>query len=178
MSARPYPAVTMRVGVGVPTTVAQFHARLAHLIDDDPATRCWVWKGTMANGRPTLALANRTVVIARLAYELVAQVRLGRRHLHRWCLTERCVNPAHHLPSRPAYRNARAKLTNEQAQEIRRRHRNGETQPALAREYGMHQSAVWGLIQHETYRTAPIGMPGHAPGEIAHRVDTGSPHAY
>jgi|SoiMethySBSTD1v2_1073268.scaffolds.fasta_scaffold117440_5 DNA invertase Pin-like site-specific DNA recombinase len=90
--------------------------------------------------------------------------------MHR-CDNRRCCEPSHlrlgtvadnsrdmvekgrsRLCGRPGERNSYAKLTAEQAQEIRHRHLAGETQTALAREFGVHSSTVSCMVRGATWR--------------------------
>jgi hypothetical protein len=49
-------------------------------------------------------------------------------------------------------RHANAKLTNEQAETIRERYREGELQIPLAKEYGVSQRAISLIVRGETYK--------------------------
>lgn len=51
-------------------------------------------------------------------------------------------------------RNASAKLTTPQVIEIRSRYSHGESQAALAREYGVTPSTMWALVHNRTWPTA------------------------
>ncbi len=88
--------------------------------------------------------------------------------LHR-CDNRKCCNPHHFFLGtftdnmRDAYaknrkaqpkgeRHANAKLTNLQAEAIRKRYREGELQIPLAKEYGVSQRAISLIVRGETYK--------------------------
>jgi hypothetical protein len=82
------------------------------------------------------------------------------------CDVRLCVNPDHLLvgsrrdnvqDAKDRDRHARgerfnrAKLTDAKVVEIRKRYANGETQPSLAKEYGVSQSAINSVCQRKTW---------------------------
>ena len=50
------------------------------------------------------------------------------------------------------------KLTFEDAEEIRRRYADGESQKTLGKEYGLSRSSVGEIVRRETYRNPPQEM--------------------
>lgn len=50
-------------------------------------------------------------------------------------------------------RHGGSKLNEEKVRELRRRAKKGESQTALAREFGVTQGAVWRVLRRETWRT-------------------------
>jgi len=49
-------------------------------------------------------------------------------------------------------RNGNAKLTEEDIRDIRRRAGKGKSQRALAREYGVSEGTIWGIIHRKTWK--------------------------
>lgn len=101
------------------------------------STPCWVWQGSVNNrgyGRVGKDLAHRrfyTKKHGEIADGMVVD------HL---CRTRRCVNPDHMEIVTVAENNRRgnlAKLTYADAELIRTRYSNGETQRSIARSYGV-----------------------------------------
>ncbi len=88
------------------------------------------------------------------------------------------LDAAHHLQTAPRS-SKRAKLTREQAAEIRTRLKRGETQYALRLEYGLSAGSMSMLAQGKTYTTtndrigwrALCAMLGYAGPRIAETLD-------
>ena len=55
--------------------------------------------------------------------------------------------------------NVPHKLSFEAAEEIRRRHAEGESQTGLAKEFGVSRSSVRKVLRRETFRSPPEKMP-------------------
>ena len=49
----------------------------------------------------------------------------------------------------------RRRLTPAQVKEIRRRHKGGESQSALAREYGISQPSIYAILNRQSYKDIP-----------------------
>lgn len=133
---------------------------------------CWLWVG---GPRPSKASrygkfynGERQVFAHRYMYELVlGPIPEGQVVLHS-CDNGYCVNPAHlslgtqkenmQDCARKGRRNVRggrnpkAKLTAEQVAEIRVRLANGETHRPLAKEYGVHKTAVSFIASGRTWK--------------------------
>ncbi len=131
---------------------------------------CWLWRGLRARRYGSIRGHGPDYVkrpAHRVAWELAyGSIPGGLFVLHR-CDNPVCVNPAHlflgthqdnmrdrQMKQRHAYgeRSPMAKLTLEQIQDIRRRHAAGETQTALAREYGVRQGHVSRIIRRASWR--------------------------
>ncbi len=129
---------------------------------------CWEWLGAKSDGYGTIHHAGRQRKAHRIAYELkYGVVPDGASVLHR-CDNPSCVNTDHLFLGTIAENNAdrarkgrsadvrganspRAKLTTNQAAEVKRRRLAGETITALAREFGIHHSAVSRIAKGQTW---------------------------
>ena len=124
---------------------------------------CWLWTGTInRGGYGQLSVRRKTVSAHRFAWEAAhGAVPPGLFVCHR-CDVRACVNPDHLFlgtqmentedmknKSRQAScsRNARAKLTEVQVLECRRRNAEGTPVVALAREYGMSKAGMWYAVR-------------------------------
>lgn len=128
--------------------------------DIDPETGCWIWNGVISMGgygeiwRPDKQKAHRWF------YEQhVGPVPDG-WHVHHRCHRRACVNPAHleALAPGPHKRLHRArrgpfapKLDPERVKKIRARVASGESQAALAREFGVAPAAVNQIVHRRTW---------------------------
>jgi Zinc-binding loop region of homing endonuclease len=143
---------------------------------------CWEWQGATGNsGYGNVAWHGNMYVAHRVAAWLSGLIstpqaiesrstsRRARQFVLHKCDNRLCCNPAHFFVGtlgdnmKDAYRkkrkssfkgesHANAKLTNEQAAEIRRRYKNGELQTLLAKEYGVSQVTISLIIRGKTYR--------------------------
>lgn len=138
---------------------------------------CWEWTGSCnSTGYGTVGWHGAHYTAHRVAAWLSGLVdspnapedsRAPTHVLHR-CDNRRCCNPNHfflgtyadnlqdaynkkRITQPKGQHHANAKLTNEQAMEIRRRYRAGELQIPLAREYGVSQVAISLIIREKTY---------------------------
>lgn len=139
-----------------------------------PFSGCWIWLDALdKDGYGRLQLpGKRTVKAHRVSYELhIGPVPDGRIVCHR-CDVRCCVNPWHLYAGdwnsnvqdclrRGRYvsggkphlgeRNGRAKLTTAQVIVIRQRATAGETQAALATEFGLSISALHKLVNNKSW---------------------------
>lgn len=123
------------------------------------------------SGHVTMGFKGRYPGVHRIAWTLAnGEIPAGQVVRHT-CDNPRCINVAHlelgtvadnnddrdsrgrHV-ALPGTRNGSAKLTEANAREIRRRLAEGETQYALADEYGVHQAAIWSIKAGRTWRSA------------------------
>jgi hypothetical protein len=150
---------------------------------------CWLWRGTTSGGYGLLRTAGRNVQVHRFSYEIAhGAIPEGVCVLHR-CDVRNCVNPDHlflgtrvdnnadmvakgrqvagdrngshlHPERRPrGERHPRAKLTEDQVREIRRRHapayhgphRAPNSMRALAQEFGVSKSVLRNIVTGKTW---------------------------
>lgn len=150
--------------------------RVAGLLDA-AATRytvtgsgCWEWSGTRNEyGYGTLSVAGKRTLAHRWFWDRLCSPAGDSHVLHR-CDNPPCVNPAHLFlgthtdnlrdmwakgrarPGRSVgVAHGRAKLTAQQAVEIRRRCAAGEQQRALALEYGVTQTVIGRIHRREAW---------------------------
>ncbi len=138
---------------------------------------CWEWSGaTNSTGYGTVAWHGHNYTTHRVAAWLSGMVESPSRpphsrdkgHVLHKCDNRRCCNPNHFFVGSyadnqlDAYRkkrrsqpkgekHANAKLTNKQAEEIRKRYAAGEYQVPLAKEYGVSQVVISLIVRGETY---------------------------
>lgn len=139
---------------------------------------CWEWQGTRNNtGYGVVGWAGKNYTAHRVAAWVSGMVdspsvpvdSRALTHVLHTCDNRRCCNPSHFFlgsysnNQRDAYTKKRrvqptganhvnAKLTAEQAKEIRNRYRDGERQIPLAKEYGVSQRAISKMVRMETYK--------------------------
>jgi hypothetical protein len=124
----------------------------------DPETGCWIWqKGKDKDGYGQFSFKNRNYKAHRVAYRLyVGPIPKGMQVLHK-CDNTSCVNPKHLFlgtnddntvdmvqKDRQAKGedSARAKLTEDQVREIKKRLAGPETATNIARDYPVSRKAV------------------------------------
>jgi hypothetical protein len=151
-----------------------FWARVRGGSDDE----CWEWTGCVnSTGYGTVSWHGKHYTAHRVAAWLSGLVDAPDRpvssretgHVLHTCDNRRCCNPNHFFlgsfadNQRDAYRKKRraqprgeahtnAKLTNQQAVEIRQRYATGEYQVPLAKEYGVSQRVISLIVRGETYK--------------------------
>lgn len=146
--------------------------RLIERIEFDPNGGCWLWSGSPTPGGysqvqvGTRRGQQRPHSGHRISYEhFKGPVPEGMVVRHK-CDVRLCVNPDHLeigtrrdnvQDAKDRGRHAkgedfrRAKLNERSVKEIRLRYAAGETQPALAKEFGVTQSAVNAVCQRKTW---------------------------
>jgi len=155
-------------------TPETFWARVNKGADDE----CWEWSGATNNtGYGTVGWYSCNYTAHRIAAWLSGMVESPSRpahsrdkgHVLHRCDNRRCCNPNHFMigsysdNQRDAYTKRRrtqpqgeahtnAKLTNEQAAEVRRRYEAGEYQVPLAKEYGVSQRVISLIVRGESYK--------------------------
>lgn len=155
-------------------TPESFWAKVNRGADDE----CWEWSGATNNtGYGTVGWHGRNYTAHRIAAWLSDMVKSPSRpehsrdkgHVLHKCDNRRCCNPHHFMigsyadNQRDAYQKRRreqpkgekhvnAKLTNEQANQIRQRYAAGEYQVPLAKEFGVSQRVISLIVRGETYR--------------------------
>lgn len=139
---------------------------LSHYAIEDRGytTPCWIWKRTRSRkgyGMVWDKQRNRLGMAHRVVYEQEGGTIPDGLQLDHLCQQRACVNPEHLEPVTQAVnqqRGANARLTREQADEIRRRGRvgmegrrqgrqSGESLAALAREFGVSHPVVTGIVR-------------------------------
>lgn len=145
---------------------------LSSFCEVDSHTGCWLWKGAN-NGRYGIAtITQQKRYMHRLSYELfIGPIPKGQCVCHK-CDTPRCINPEHlflgslsdnrmdclgkkRWKSRQprSEHNHNAKLSISKAREIRSIYANGQiSQHALAKRYGVSQTAIRLVLLGETYK--------------------------
>lgn len=139
---------------------------------------CWEWTGAISSsGYGSVRWEKSTVTTHRLAAYLFGLVdspyapkdRKGSGFILHQCDNRRCCNPNHfrlgtfsdnQVESYKRNRrvqprgqlHANSKLTNEQASTIRERYKYGYKQAALAKEYGVSQTAISLITREVTYQ--------------------------
>lgn len=135
------------------------------------AAGCWEWTGAQTRRYGTVRHGGRTMYVHRLSYQLhVGPVPDGMAVCHR-CDNPPCFNPDHlfvasqvenmaDMKAKGRARNRptrgeqhyRARLTADQVLVIRERLCSGESQAALARQYGVHKSTVQAISSRQAWR--------------------------
>lgn len=133
----------------------QIKGRICH----DEKTGCWEWNGAKTSaGYGQIRHKNKALYVHIIMYKKYhGEDSKGREVLHK-CDNPSCVNPDHlcagsHLDNmHDAMKKGRINatpLSDRDVMSIRERHRNGERQCVLAREYGTHESYVSRLVRGE-----------------------------
>ena len=146
---------------------ARFWQNVAPMMDD---RGCWEWTGKI-DPRPQGGYgqlwvgghAGEKVPAHRYAYELlIGAIPVGLSVCHT-CDNRSCVNPNHFFlgttgdnmrdaAQKGRMSRHRAKFTDEQAHEIHRRYALGEPGTALALEYGVNKTTIYGILRGDVYK--------------------------
>jgi hypothetical protein len=164
----------------------RFWSKVAKIDDDNS---CWLWKGTIRkNGYGQFSIGNphfggRTILAHRMAYELaVAPIAPGEQINHH-CDNPPCCRPSHLYAGnaqdnmddimargravrydRSGSSNPRARLTEAEVLEIRRRYNQGDTRSALAAAFGISRGALDHITSGRHWKHLPIdGLAKEAP---------------
>ena len=147
-------------------TADSFLARLVF----DHSTRCWLWTGAKKDtGYGAMKIKGVLVIAHRMAYELFCgPIPSGMFVCHK-CDVRSCCNPVHlflgtnadNMQDKKqkgrAHRlrgeaNARSKLTNQDIDEIRRRHSEGkESSSELAREFEVSTAHIRKIVSYKRW---------------------------
>lgn len=133
----------------------------------DTSGDCWLWRASKdKDGYGHFRVHGQHIRAHRFSYILAHSFIPARLIVCHRCDNPSCVNPSHlllgthtdNIADRDAKkrtakgdRNGYAKIAAEAIPAIRKRYANGETQTALAIEYGVTQSAISRIIHHETW---------------------------
>ncbi len=121
----------------------------------DPETGCWNWsRSRQPNGYGHLTVNNRQVLAHRFVYERERGPIPDGMTLDHLCRNHACVNPDHLEPVSHAEncrRGKRAKLTMEQAKQIRVLHQGGMLQRLLADRFGVNRRTIRSVIKREAW---------------------------
>jgi len=140
-----------------------------------PESGCWLWTGaTFNHGRPQLRMGNRVVLAARQAYLAFRGQEPGDLCVCHKCDTPECVNPDHLFLGTYADNNRDrdekgrtvvnrgedngcAKISWEQAQQIRAIYASGVPSEAIGPEFGITGRQVRNIVRKKQWRA-----PGRA----------------
>lgn len=154
-------------------TPENFWSKVRKGADDE----CWEWQGsTNSTGYGNVMWHGKPYTAHRVSAWLSGMVESPSRpahsrykgHVLHKCDNRRCCNPNHFMVGsysdnqRDAYRKGRktqpkgqyhinAKLTDEQAEQIRQRYAGGEYQAPLAKEFGVSQVAISLIVRGKSY---------------------------
>lgn len=140
----------------------------------DKSDGCWIWTGAknpLGYGRVNLGgHFGRTAQASRVAWELTyGPIPDGLQVCHH-CDNPPCVRPDHLFLGTPADNKddliskglqavgedvPSAKLTDDQVREIRARHAAGQSQPVIAKAFGISRSNVSCIVRRKTWSHVP-----------------------
>jgi hypothetical protein len=123
---------------------------------------CWLWAGAKSRDYGHVRSGSKMLAVHRTAFEIQNHVAVPEDLdvCHR-CDNPSCVRGTHLFAGngfqnlQDAVRKGRArfhKVTPAQAREIRQRYKNGESQTALAVEFGVCQSNISKIVHNVTYK--------------------------
>lgn len=134
--------------------------RFLEKIDRGPG--CWAWRaGKTSLGYGQFRVDGRNLYAHRVAWAHFRGELPEEAVVCHSCDNPACVNPDHLFLGTQADnladmarkgRQGGARLDQEKADEIRRRHARGETQTALAAEFGVSQATVWRVVEGRSWR--------------------------
>lgn len=154
-------------------TPENFWSKVSMGADDE----CWEWEGCVnSTGYGNVVWHGKCYTTHRVAAWLSGMVATPQRpkhsrtptHVLHKCDNRKCCNPNHFFLGtftdnmRDAYKKKRkvqpkgeahsnAKLTNAQAEEIRRKYKEGAYQVPLAKEYGVSQQVISLIVRGKSY---------------------------
>lgn len=150
-----------------PVDRAADEARFNENVTRRGADDCWEWSGGQNDkGYGKFFIDGQTVGAHRWAYIFTRGPIPDGELIRHTCDNPPCCNPSHLLAgtheqnmqdavdrdrTTRGSRNGRARLTATQVREIRRRAAGGETQTALASEFGVHRNTVRSALAGETW---------------------------
>jgi hypothetical protein len=142
-------------------------------VDRHSPDECWWWTGRNRDGRyGILTHRGKGAGAHRISYEIhIGAIPKGMLVCHT-CDNPACVNPKHLFLGTPkdnmqdkmakgrgrhlkGDKNPASRLTTSKVIAIRERARNGESQRALAREYGICQQTVSEIVLHKIWCSVP-----------------------
>lgn len=114
---------------------------------------CWIWRSVDSSGYATgSANGKRTTLIHRAMYEMLRGPIPSGLHLDHLCRNRACVNPGHLEPVTQAENNRRAaKLTRDDAENIRALSANGITRREILSQYMIGKSQFHRIINGESW---------------------------
>jgi hypothetical protein len=132
--------------------------RLLRSIRKKGEDSCWDWLGLkFSNGRARLSIGKNSHLAYRLFYVLLSNKKIGRKLITHSCDNPGCMNPRHFVigtsssnssdmvaKRRSAWgdKNNGAKLTENQAREVKRRILAGESGVLVASDFGIHPESA------------------------------------
>lgn len=146
----------------------------------NPLSGCWEWCGSMYkegygqvswNGKDYLAHRISAWLFGISEFPLLGKNEKTTKFVLHKCDNKRCVNPSHlfvgthtdnmqdakkkgRLRAQSGELGNSSKITNRQAEEIRKKYANGVRQSALSAEYGVSQSSVSEIVKHKRYKAS------------------------
>lgn len=146
--------------------------RLWNRIDKKSADECWLWCGSInSRGYGQISIQGNLQLVHRVVWELKYKkpVPAGLLVCHT-CDTRRCCNPIHLFLGTPADNmtdkakkgrasclrgkdNPRAKLTESEVREIRRRLSAGEYGTSLALEFNVNSTSIYYIKNHRRWNS-------------------------
>ena len=147
------------------TPMRSLESRFWSYVPDRPDGACWLWVGHLdlnGYGRLTVGRKRRMVGAHRLSYEIAHDITLtSKQHILHSCDVRNCVNPGHlrigtHADNmrdmRVRERVNTTRLTAPDVRLIRIRAARGESQRALADDYGVSQGTIAFVVQRKTWK--------------------------
>ena len=134
-----------------PRTVIERH------VERIPFSGCWIWMRSLnSRGYGQAWNGKKTVLAHRLSYSAYFGVIDNGMHVCHRCDTPSCVNPDHlFLGDDRANlidcinKGRRGKISKQQFLEIKKRLASGQSRRSLAKELGIHHSAITWRLKHE-----------------------------
>jgi len=137
--------------------------RLMSRVEKDSKTGCWNWTGYTLpedqGGYGQIMTNNGLALVHRFSYELHRDLIPVNQDVHIWrtCENKVCVNPDH-LELREGVTTPvrgsdhwKAKVTEDDVRDIRRKREAGWSYPELKEHYGMSVSTLWRICNRTTW---------------------------